>query len=112
MAETHFDALHIGTTSTFDGPVTVTGALTATGGVSGAMTSTGNITASGGTITIGTMVWTYGTSTPSAGNWYIGNIIWNSNPASAGGTPGWMCVSPGAGTASTWRRFGTMWPNT
>jgi len=45
-------------------------------------------------------VQTYAASTPAAGEWSRGDIIWNNTP-SAGGTPGWVCTT--GGTPGTWK---------
>lgn len=42
----------------------------------------------------------YGTVAPTAGAWGRGDIAWNTTP-SAGGTPGWVCVT--AGSPGTWK---------
>lgn len=42
----------------------------------------------------------YGTAEPATGTWTRGNIVWNTTP-SAGGTPGWVCVT--SGTPGTWK---------
>lgn len=64
------------------------------------------LTYSGGTITGGTQVWTFGTAAPAAAGWHVGNMVWNAAPA-AGGTIGWVCVT--AGTPGTWQAFGSIW---
>lgn len=46
-----------------------------------------------------------GTAAPVAGTWKRGDILWNSQP-SAGGTPGWMCVT--AGTPGTWKAMANL----
>ena len=40
------------------------------------------------------------TAAPTTGTWARGDKVWNSTP-SAGGTPGWVCVT--AGTSGTWK---------
>jgi hypothetical protein len=40
---------------------------------------------------------------PTAGNYNIGDIVWNSNPKS-GGTVGWICTR--SGDPGVWNRFG------
>ena len=46
-----------------------------------------------------------GTAPPTAGDWIVGDIFWNTNPSS--GLPiGWVCVA--AGTPGTWRGFGAV----
>ena len=42
----------------------------------------------------------YGTTAPTVGAWQRGDVVFNSTP-SAGGTPGWVCVT--AGTPGTWK---------
>jgi hypothetical protein len=42
-------------------------------------------------------------SAPTAGNYNIGDIVWNSNPKS-GGTVGWICTR--SGDPGVWNRFG------
>lgn len=42
-------------------------------------------------------------STPTAGNYSIGDIIWNTNPKS-GGNVGWICTR--SGDPGVWNRFG------
>jgi hypothetical protein len=42
----------------------------------------------------------YSTAEPSGGTWKRGDICWNTTP-SAGGIPGWVCVT--AGTPGTWK---------
>jgi hypothetical protein len=41
-----------------------------------------------------------GTAAPTTGTWKRGDVVMNSTP-SAGGTPGWVCVT--AGTPGTWK---------
>jgi len=48
---------------------------------------------------------TYGTAAPTTGTWTRGSIVWNTTP-SAGGTPGWMCVT--AGTPGTWKAMANL----
>jgi len=45
----------------------------------------------------------YAENPPVAGNFSIGDIIWNSNPR-AGGNVGWVCTR--AGSPGVWNRFG------
>lgn len=46
-----------------------------------------------------------GTAVPSTGTWKVGDKVWNTVPAS--GQPiGWVCTV--AGTAGTWKAFGTI----
>lgn len=40
------------------------------------------------------------TAAPADGTWARGDVVWNSEP-SAGGAPGWVCVT--AGTPGTWK---------
>jgi hypothetical protein len=42
----------------------------------------------------------YSTAPPTGGTWKRGDICWNTTP-SAGGTPGWVCVT--AGAPGTWK---------
>ena len=42
----------------------------------------------------------YSTAAPTGGLWKRGDICWNTTP-SAGGTPGWVCVT--AGAPGTWK---------
>ena len=44
-----------------------------------------------------------GTEVPSAGNYIIGDIIWNQNPTPTGFV-GWICIR--AGTPGEWKQFG------
>lgn len=44
-----------------------------------------------------------GTAAPTAGAWLKGDIVWNTNPASAGYI-GWVCTV--AGSPGTWKTFG------
>ena len=46
-----------------------------------------------------------GTAAPLSGTWSRGDIVWNSQP-SAGGAPGWMCVT--AGTPGTWKAMANL----
>ena len=46
-----------------------------------------------------------GTAAPVSGTWERGDIVWNSQP-SAGGAPGWMCVT--AGTPGTWKAMANL----
>lgn len=39
---------------------------------------------------------------PTTGAWKRGDVVWNTTP-SAGGTPGWVCVT--AGTPGTWKEM-------
>ena len=50
---------------------------------------------------------TFAASTPAAGEWARGDIIWNNAP-SAGGTPGWVCTT--AGTPGTWKAMANLAP--
>lgn len=45
------------------------------------------------------------TAAPAAGIWARGNAVYNSTP-SAGGAPGWVCVS--AGTPGTWKAMANL----
>lgn len=47
------------------------------------------------------------TAAPTDGTWKRGNIVWNSTP-SAGGPPGWQCVT--AGTPGTWKAMANLAP--
>jgi hypothetical protein len=47
----------------------------------------------------------YSTAEPSSGIWNQGDICWNTTP-SAGGTPGWMCVT--SGTPGTWKAMANL----
>jgi hypothetical protein len=49
----------------------------------------------------------YGTGVPAAGDYNVGDMIWNSLPA-AGGSVGWICTT--AGAPGTWKTFGTIAP--
>lgn len=42
---------------------------------------------------------------PTTGTWKRGDIVWNTTP-SAGGAPGWMCVT--AGTPGTWKAMANL----
>jgi hypothetical protein len=42
----------------------------------------------------------FSTAIPTGGTWKRGDLCWNTTP-SAGGTPGWVCVT--AGTPGTWK---------
>jgi len=46
--------------------------------------------------------WNYAASAPASGTWSKGTIVWNTSP-SAGGDPGWICVT--AGSPGTWKAF-------
>jgi hypothetical protein len=51
----------------------------------------------------------YGTAVPATGTYGVGDIVWNTNPASTTTTPaGWICIT--AGTPGAWRRFGHVSP--
>lgn len=52
-------------------------------------------------------VQTYAASTPAAGEWARGDIIWNNTP-SAGGAPGWVCTA--GGTPGTWKAMANLAP--
>jgi len=41
----------------------------------------------------------------ASGTWARGDICWNTAP-SAGGTPGWVCVT--AGTSGTWKAMANL----
>lgn len=47
----------------------------------------------------------YATAAPATGTWAKGDVVWNSN-ATAGGTPGWVCVT--AGTPGTWKAMANL----
>lgn len=57
------------------------------------------------TITIGTNTQSFGTTYPTTGNHYQGDIVWCTNPG-AGGNIGWVCVT--TGTPGTWKTFGAI----
>jgi hypothetical protein len=42
---------------------------------------------------------------PTTGTWKRGDVVWNTTP-SAGGTPGWVCVT--AGTPGTWKAMANL----
>jgi hypothetical protein len=46
-----------------------------------------------------------GTAAPVAGQWYVGDTVYDSTP-SAGGTMGWVCTT--SGSPGTWKTFGTI----
>lgn len=46
-----------------------------------------------------------GSSAPSTGTWGRGDIVWNIEP-SAGGIPGWVCVS--GGNPGTWKAMANL----
>lgn len=47
----------------------------------------------------------FGTAAPVAGIWQRGDIVWSTTP-SAGGVPGWVCVT--AGSPGTWKAMATL----
>ena len=47
----------------------------------------------------------YGTAAPTSGDWEQGDIVWNTAP-SAGGPPGWMCVT--SGSPGTWKAMANL----
>lgn len=47
----------------------------------------------------------YLTAAPTAGDWLQGDLVFNSQP-SAGGAPGWMCVTDG--TPGTWKAMANL----
>lgn len=47
----------------------------------------------------------YGSAVPTTGSWQRGAIVWNTAP-SAGGVPGWVCVT--AGTPGTWKAMANL----
>ena len=49
----------------------------------------------------------YGTSAPTSGYWERGDICWNLEP-SAGGPPGWQCIS--SGRPGTWKTMSPLAP--
>jgi hypothetical protein len=52
----------------------------------------------------------YGKTVPSTGTWYLGDIVFNSNPG-AYGAIGWQCIT--AGTPGTWLPIGQqIWDGT
>lgn len=48
-----------------------------------------------------------GTAAPTVGTWLRGDIVWNKTP-SAGGPPGWVCVT--AGAPGTWSAMANLAP--
>jgi hypothetical protein len=50
-------------------------------------------------------VTTQGSAVPTSGTWKLGDIVWNTTPAS-GGTPGWVCTV--AGTPGTWKAMANL----
>ena len=92
--------------------VTASGLLTggniSTAGTIGAasVTASGNMTATGGTLTLGTIVVARGTNFPALGTWNVGDILFNSLPA-AGTVTGWICTVGGT-VGGTWLGFGTL----
>lgn len=46
-----------------------------------------------------------GSSAPTAGDWELGDVIYNTSPT-AGGDIGWVCTA--AGTPGTWKTFGAI----
>jgi hypothetical protein len=48
---------------------------------------------------------TWDTAYPSAGNWFVGDIVYNVAPA-ASANIGWVCTT--AGSPGTWKPFGTI----
>jgi hypothetical protein len=46
-----------------------------------------------------------GAAAPTSGTWAVGDIVWNTAPT-AGGTPGWQCVT--AGTPGTWKAMANL----
>jgi len=46
-----------------------------------------------------------GTAAPVAGQWFVGDTVYDSTP-SAGGTMGWVCTT--SGSPGTWKTFGTI----
>lgn len=47
----------------------------------------------------------FGTTAPTSGDWRVGDIVYNTIPAS-GGSIGWVCIA--TGTPGTWRTFGAI----
>ncbi|WP_255477204.1 BppU family phage baseplate upper protein [Bacillus sp. BB56-3] len=47
----------------------------------------------------------FGTTAPTSGDWRVGDIVYNTIPAS-GGFVGWVCIA--TGTPGTWRTFGAI----
>jgi hypothetical protein len=47
----------------------------------------------------------YGTAAPTSGTWARGDIVWNTEPT-AGGVPGWVCVT--AGAPGNWKAMGNL----
>jgi parallel beta-helix repeat protein len=47
----------------------------------------------------------YASTIPTTGTWVRGDIVWNESP-SAGGTPGWVCVT--SGTPGTWKAMANL----
>lgn len=58
---------------------------------------------SGSTAYQSSNTWQLSSSTPSAGTWHVGDIVYNTAPASAGYI-GWVCTV--AGSPGTWKTFG------
>jgi hypothetical protein len=46
-----------------------------------------------------------GAAAPTTGSWLRGQIVWNTAP-SAGGVPGWVCVT--SGSPGTWKALGVL----
>ncbi len=55
----------------------------------------------------GTHKTSWGAAAPVAGTWSVGDIVWKTN-ATAGGSPGWMCVT--AGTPGVWKAMASLAP--
>jgi len=86
----------------------LTGANISTAGTIGAasVTASGNVTATGGTLTLGTIVVARGTNYPALGTWNAGDILFNSIPA-VGTVTGWICTVGGT-AGGTWLGWGTL----
>lgn len=54
---------------------------------------------------LGSQQWNSGTAAPTTEQWEVGDIIWNSAPAS-GGFIGWVCTT--AGVPGVWKTFGAI----
>ena len=51
------------------------------------------------------MVWL--SAAPTDGTWARGDIVWNSSP-SAGGVPGWVCVTAGSGGTAVFKEMASL----
>jgi hypothetical protein len=59
-----------------------------------------------GTTGLGNMI-AFASAAPASGTWTQGDVVWNSG-ASAGGSPGWVCVT--SGTPGTWKAMAILAP--